>query len=99
VIEHLQSVADRGIPVPQLDLPEPGPLAYVYDIFGAVGAARQGGFGPSPLAWAEIEAWSRLYGARLLPYELTALRAIDAAFLDEHAQHARKKRSPSAARH
>lgn len=54
----------------------------IWGIFLAVNATRgSNGFGPSPIAYAEIAAFSRLYREPIRPWELTILRELDATFL------------------
>jgi hypothetical protein len=40
------------------------------------------GFGPAPLSWADIEAWSRVTGTPVDPWEARAIRAIDDAIIE-----------------
>jgi len=40
-------------------------------------ARRHGGFGPEPLAYADIEAWARLTGRRLSREDVVILVDID----------------------
>lgn len=46
-----------------------------------VGRSRQGGFGVTALSLQEIEAWQRLYGVRLTPWELDTIIELDAVFV------------------
>ena len=67
---------------PGLDGPEcPPAAAYLWQWYMEIAAARGGsGFGPNPLSFTEIEAWSRLTGNRPGPWETGTLRAFDDAF-------------------
>lgn len=50
-------------------------------MFGEMVLGRpSGGFGISPLAWSEIEAWSRVTGAQPSPIETRYLLAMDRAY-------------------
>ena len=53
------------------------------------------GWGPSELAYSEIEAWSRLNGLRLSPWEVETLRTIDDAFLGAYADRPRAPKRPA----
>lgn len=39
------------------------------------------GFGPNPLSWTEMEAWSQITKIQLTPFEALTFRAMDNAFL------------------
>jgi hypothetical protein len=72
-----------GRPVPELEAPPlPAELAYLFDWFLDASSGRGGGFGGiQPLAWTEIEAWSRLLGLGLTPFEARVLRLLDATLV------------------
>lgn len=60
----------------------PDEAAYLWGWYCELAAARNSnGFGPVPLSFAEIDAWARLNARVLHPFELRALRALDAAWL------------------
>lgn len=60
----------------------PEPLVHVLGWFAELGAARgSNGFGPEPIGYAEIDAWSRLTGRDPDPFEVRAIRALDRVFL------------------
>lgn len=42
---------------------------------------RSGGFGPEPLGWSDIEAWSRLTGSLPRPHEVRVLLDLDREWL------------------
>ena len=48
------------------------------------------GFGPLPLSWQDMDAWARISGIELQPWQARILRAMDAAWL-EAADAARSK--------
>lgn len=55
---------------------------HVWNLFAQVSAARTGsGFGPNPLTYSEIDAFSRLTGWTLDPWEVDAIRALDDAYI------------------
>lgn len=49
--------------------------------FTQLSGARRTGMGPSAITLVDIEAWCRLSGVRLSPWELDTLLAIDSAML------------------
>ena len=39
------------------------------------------GFGPQPLSWQDMEAWARISGIELQPWQALVFRAMDQAWL------------------
>lgn len=66
-------------PDPSVMLPEG--FDFIWGVFGELNVGRGSGFAPNPIAWADILAWSVLYSIRLDPWELDALRLLDAVWL------------------
>lgn len=63
----------------------PAELAHVWRWFAELHAVRsQGQFGPDPISYSEIAAWSVLTRTHVKPFEMIALRAVDEAFLTAH---------------
>lgn len=92
--QHLQMVAARGGEVdPRLHPPPlPYEVRWLWDMFAQLSFARRtGGFGVSPLAIADIEAWCRLNGVRLTPWEFDTLLAVDAVMVTEAADEQRRR--------
>jgi hypothetical protein len=49
-----------------------------------IGPTRGGSnAGPNPITYQEIEAYQRLMGVRMLPWEAAAIREMDDAVLNE----------------
>ena len=49
----------------------------------------------NPITYSDIDAWSRLYGIRPKAWELDALSAIDAAFMNSiHEEQQQKMKKP-----
>lgn len=72
--------------------PLPPEGAYLWGFFADLHSARgSSGFGPSPLAFSDIEAWSRLSGNHLDPWELRAILGIDAQYMASAAEAANPK--------
>lgn len=51
------------------------------------------GFSSNPITYLEIEAYMRLSGRVLLPYEIRAIKVIDTAFLEAQADLAKAARA------
>lgn len=85
--EHCEAAARYGNPVAKAELqgPElPASLTYLWGWFLELHETRSGnGFGPNPFTYAEIDAWARLTGRALAPWEVGGLRALDRAWLVE----------------
>lgn len=51
-------------------------------LFSELASCRTSSFGEAqPIAWAEIEAWARLFQTPLTSFEARALRELDAAWI------------------
>ncbi|WP_435052260.1 phage tail assembly chaperone [Geoanaerobacter pelophilus] len=69
--------------------PMPAEVEHIWTWFQELSATRGGGFGPAPITYQEIEAWSRLTGNRPTPWEVTQIKMLDAeyfAWQDEKAE-------------
>lgn len=53
----------------------------VWSAFGQIGRSRPSGFGVSPVSLVEIEAWQRLFGVTLTPWEIETIIEVDAVFV------------------
>ncbi len=60
----------------------PRAAAYLWGWFLELNAARAG---TVPISYRELEAWSRLSGLSLSPWEVKALKALDTNWLDQLA--------------
>ncbi len=61
--------------------PFPEVLAYLWGWFCELGSGRTCGMGPNPITWEAIQAWAQLTGNSPAPWEVRALRSLDAAYL------------------
>ena len=63
----------------ELTMPKfPAALAYLWVAFDRLSSRRGStGFGPAPISWPEIDAFARLSGIRLAPWEVEILEALD----------------------
>lgn len=70
------------------DAPEvPDPVQAVWFTFWELSAARgSNGFGPNALTFTEIQAWSDLSDQPLSPWEVRALKVMDAEYLTAAAK-------------
>lgn len=59
----------------------PPEVRYLFTIWEELHAARGCGMQPNPIAWADIDAYSRLCDERLEPWEARAIRKVDFAFM------------------
>ena len=55
-------------------------------------AQPSAGFGPAPLSFGEMDAWRRVTGNPLEPWQAEVLLAMDAAFLAAQAKRGRQER-------
>jgi len=55
---------------------------YLWNWFWELNAGRGAtGFGPAPLSYEGIAAWARLAGVCLTPWELRAIKTLDATYM------------------
>lgn len=60
----------------------PRDLAYLWRMFARLHRARQStGMGPGYLTFPDIESYSRLFRVSLTPWEVEAIKAVDAEFM------------------
>ncbi len=88
--EHLTSVYQQtGVLPPELDEPEiPTSLAYLWQWFQELSFSRSShGYGHNPLSYGDMDAWARLTGRRLDPWEVQALKDVDVVFLSHATKH------------
>jgi hypothetical protein len=59
-------------------------------------AARRGssGFGPLPIGWDEIDAFCRLTGTRLAPWEVEFIEALDDLWMAESWKNSKSRGKP-----
>lgn len=84
--EHLEAVAQQlgRLPDALANAPSlPAGGEFVWSVFNELHPCRSLGMaGPQPISFVELDAWQRVTGIRLRPFELQAIRAIDFAFLE-----------------
>lgn len=88
--DHLQGQLKRArTPERQAELEEelalppfPEALRYLWTAFVRMRRRNAGnGYGPTPITWADIDAYSRLSGLRLQPWEIEIIELLDDRFL------------------
>lgn len=91
--KRLKHVAKHGIRDERLDdEPEiPDAAVDLWGWFWELDGGRQSGMSQNPLLWSEIESWGRQMRARLTPWELSVIRAMDRAYLNVAAEMSREK--------
>jgi hypothetical protein len=79
---HYQA-AERQTGKSFIDEPEIPPAGeHLWIWFWEINAGRGStGWGPAPLSYQEIDAWARLSGCDLRPWEVRVLKSMDGAFL------------------
>lgn len=82
-----------GIRPPELEGPPlPTDLAHIWGWFTELSAARgSSGFGPNPISYPDILAWTLLTGTVIRPAEIAAITAVDHAWLIDQAASAASK--------
>jgi hypothetical protein len=89
------SVKQRQELEARLDMPPmPEEFTFAWGSFFDLQATRSSnGFSHNPLSYIEIEAYIRLSGRVLLPYEIRAIKVVDTAFLNTQADLAKAARA------
>jgi hypothetical protein len=73
----------------------PSCAAHIWGWFQQLTGKRTAGMSINPITYSDIDAWSRLYGIRPKAWELDALSAIDAAFMNSvHEEQQQKVKKP-----
>jgi hypothetical protein len=61
----------------------PWPVEYLWAYFTELNLSRgSGGFGPGPILYSEILAWMSCTGVWLNPWEIRAIKEVDAKFME-----------------
>lgn len=75
----------RGDDSPLLDFPDIGYASYLLDILFDIGMCGSSGFGPETISWSEVNSWMNATGTKLSKFELTTIRALSRAFVDQYS--------------
>lgn len=67
--------------------PAPLALTYLWRTFSRLSSRRgSSGFGPSPIGWADIDAFVRLTQFALKPWEVEVIETLDTLFMAAFAK-------------
>lgn len=67
--------------------PFPEPLGYIWVVFNRLSARRgSNGFSLNPISWPDIDAFMRLSGFRLVPWEIQMVEELDDLYRSEIAK-------------
>ncbi len=89
--KHLEQVErqTKKRPAELVDPDVPGAASHVWAWFWELDGTRSAGMGLSPIGFGEIAAWAGLTGEIIRPWEVRALRAMDAERLAATAEAAK----------
>lgn len=87
VADHYEAMARKGRrKKPKGPSLHPG-VVHLWNAFAQLSAARtNNGFGPNPIPYSEIDAYSRLTAQSFDPWEVAAIRALDDAYISAAAE-------------
>lgn len=85
VLRQVEKTTGRRHPL--LEMPElPEAVEHIWGWFSEIASRRTGnGYGPNPITWHDIQAWSQLTQTNALPWEVRMLCSLDRAWLQTHA--------------
>lgn len=66
-------------------MPDPGPGAYLLEVFFDVGPVLYTPMGDAPLGYDQLVAWQRCSGVQLTPWECRTLRDLSLVYAGEKA--------------
>ena len=65
--------------------PLPPELEHVWAAFCRLHARRRSGFSAEPISWSDLDAFIRLTGARLVPFEVQLIEMLDDLFRSQRS--------------
>jgi hypothetical protein len=65
--------------------PFPLELEHVWTVFCRLSARRRSGFSIEPIGWADLDAFIKLTGCRLAPFEIQLIEMLDDMFRKQKA--------------
>lgn len=84
-LEHIEETTGKR--PRELDgpgFPESG--AYLWNWFSELSNSRgSSGFGPNPISFLEIDAWSRMMHTKIWPHEIKIIQALDRVYISTYA--------------
>lgn len=73
----------------ELDRPPfPDPLRYLWNVFIRLSNRRPVGFAAGLIPWSEIDAFQRVTGFRLSPWEVQIVERLDMMFVNDRTDQA-----------
>lgn len=84
--DHLAALRAQGVALPEDDTDDDTPglepaLVRLWAVWRDLNATRSSGMAANPISYGEIEAFCRLTGEHLDPWEARAVRAVDDAYM------------------
>lgn len=80
-VSRIRDAEERGL---EIFLPDVEPdVLYLVDTLLDAGPTSAAGMGFVPVTWTDLEAWSRVTGIELLPWEARLVRQLSAEWLAE----------------
>lgn len=92
-LPDILGMIEKGEPVaPQHRPPVTTPdVDWLAAVFWELHLSRQAGFGPCAILYSEVEAWQRLIGKRLMPWQVRLLKLLDGLYLSAAGEASRRK--------
>lgn len=98
MIDHLLRAEEASGKTPQmlLDAPAcPAGCDELWTIFNELHSCRgSSGFGPQRITYTDLDAFQRVSGTKLQPWEIDAIQRADRAFLSDWAERNAKPGAP-----
>lgn len=66
--------------------PFPDALSHVWSAFCRLSGRRTVGMAANPITWSDIDAFVRLSGVRLAPWEIRLIEELDDLYRAEHSK-------------
>lgn len=74
-LDELKKAGIRNPPMP------PNPMPHLVDRLIEMGLTEAGGMGAAPLSWLTIDAWQRVTGVTIAPWEARLIRRLSTDYL------------------
>ena len=78
---YIKIEEDTGL-YPGPDLIIPYDAIYLWEYFIELSTSRSGGFGPAPITYVELKAWSDLTGIVPAAWEVSIIKKMDSKYLE-----------------
>lgn len=77
-LSRIDQLKKAGVQVPPMP---PNPLPHMIDRLIEIGLSEAAGMGAVPVSWPTIDAWQRITGVVLAPWEARLIRRLSADYL------------------